>query len=95
VHINQQAHQLGHRNRGMRVVELDRNAVGQAGEVAIFPEVAAQQILQRGGGEEVFLPQAQFLAGRAVVAGIQDLGDRLGPDLFRQGANVVAAVEGV
>ena len=41
-------------------------------------DVPAHEIEQRGGGEEIFLPQPQFLAGRRRVARIEHLGDRLG-----------------
>ena len=57
--------------------------------------VAAHQVLQRRGGEEIFLPQPQFLAGRRRIAGIEHPGDRLGLDALGQRAGMVAAVEGI
>ena len=38
--------------------------------------------------------QPQFLAGRSRVAGVENLGDRLGPDRFGKRADIVAGVEG-
>ena len=37
----------------------------------ILLEVAADDVLQRGGGEEILLAQPQFLAGRRRVGGIE------------------------
>ena len=51
----------------MGVVELDRRLVGQRADVAELLQMPAHQILQRGGGEEEFLAQAQFLARRRRV----------------------------
>ena len=60
-----------------------------------MPHVALDQILQRGGDEEVFLPEPQLLAGRRLVARIEDLRDRLGARLLGQRADMVAGVEDV
>ena len=49
-------------------------------------DVAAQQVLQRGGGEEVLLAQPQLLPGGALVAGIEHLRDRLGARPGRRSA---------
>ena len=63
--------------------------------VAGLLHVAADEILQRGGGEEIFLPQPQLLTGRRRVARVEHLGDRLGAHLFGERADMVALVEGV
>ena len=57
--------------------------------------MAGDQVLQRGGREEEFLAEAEFLAGIALIAGIEDAGDGFGADAFALGALVVAAVESV
>ena len=86
-------HQFGDRDRRMGVVELDGGMVGQRVERAVFVEMAADEVLQRGGGEEILLPQPQFLAlGRGVV-GIEHARDRLGAGARRGGADQVAVVE--
>ena len=65
VEVDENAHQLGDGDRRMGVVELNRGVVGQGADVAELFDMAADEILQRGRGEEIFLPQPQFLAGRA------------------------------
>ena len=52
----------------MRVVELDRGLVGQRADIAERLDVTADQVLQRCGDEEIFLPQPQFLPGGRGVA---------------------------
>ena len=63
VDVHQQPHQFGHGDRRMRVVEMDRRLVRQRQQVAILAEMALHDVLQRGRGEEIFLPQPQFLSG--------------------------------
>jgi hypothetical protein len=63
--------------------------------VAIRAQVTLHQILQRGGDEEVFLPQPQFASGGRLVARIEDLRNRLRAALLDQCADMVAAIEGV
>ena len=94
MHIDQQAHQLGHGDGWMRVVELDRLVLGQAAQVPMLLQMPARQVLQRGGGEEIFLPQPQFLPGGRGVARIQQPRNRLGAVALGHGADMVAAVEG-
>jgi hypothetical protein len=53
------------------------------------------QILQRGGDEEVFLAQPQFAPRRALIVRIQELADRLGARLLGAGAKIVAGIEDV
>ena len=79
----------------MGVVELDRGLVGQRVQRVVLLQVAAQQVLQRGGHEEVLLPQAQFLPGRRGVARVQDLGDGFLPHAVGQRPHVVAGIERV
>ncbi len=91
--VHQDAHQFGHRDRRMGVVELHRGVLGKRIERAEFVEVAAGDVLQRGRGEEVFLPQPQLLAlGRGVV-GIEHARDRFGLRARGGRADHVAAVE--
>ncbi len=69
--------------------------VGERADVAVLFDVAANEVEQRSGGEEIFLPQAQFLARRRRVAWIEHLRDRLGAHAVGQRADVVAGVERV
>ncbi len=67
--------------------------LAQRAHVLVLADMAEQQVLQRGGGEEILLPQAQLLAGGRLVAGIEDLRDAVGARAGREGADMVAAVE--
>ena len=71
VQIGQQAHQFRSGNRGVGVVELYRHLIGQVFDLVTFRQEAAQQILKRGGGKEILLLQAQFLAGIGGVVGVK------------------------
>ena len=86
----------------MGIVELDGRLVREAGKhrqallrIEHLPAllVAAQDVLQRRGDEEVFLLEPQFLALKDVVVGVEDLGDVLRACLGLDGPFVVAAVE--
>ena len=91
--IKQDAHHLGHADRRMRVVKLDRGLVGQVADMTERLDMSAHQVLQRRRNEEILLPQPQFLPGRRGVRRVQHLGDRLGLNLFGQRPGVVAVVE--
>jgi hypothetical protein len=53
----------------MRVVQLDRHVVGERHELAVLLLVPAQEVLQRSGSEEEFLPQPKL-----VPAAVSSLG---------------------
>ena len=93
VDVDQLPHQLGHGNRGVGVVELDRRMIAQGQDRGVHVAMAAQQILQGRGDEEIFLTQAQFLAGFGAVRRVEHPGNTFGPGDFRHGAQVVAGVE--
>ena len=93
VQIDQLAHQLGDGDRRVGVVELDRCVFAQAEYRAVHVLVTAQQVLQRGGDEEVFLAQPQFLPRFGAVGRVKHTGDALGAGHLGGGAQVVAGVE--
>ena len=93
--VAQQAHQFGHANRRVGVVEVDGHLVGEVVERAVLVEVAADQILHRRGDEEVLLAQPQLAAGGRAVVGVEHPRDVLELVLHSGGARVVAGVEGV
>ena len=95
VQIAQDAHEFGNRDRRMRVVEVDRRLVGQGPQIFIFAEMAFHDVLQRCGGKEVFLPQAQFLSRLVRIGRIKNPRQRFGLIAFAQGADMVARIEGV
>jgi hypothetical protein len=70
VQVDQQPHELGYGNGRMRIIELDGGMVGERRQLPVLLLVPRQEILQRRGGEEIFLTQPQVQAGRRVVAGV-------------------------
>jgi len=93
VQIHQLAHQLGHGDGRVGVVELDRRVFAQAQYRAMHVFVAAQQVLQRGGDEEVFLTQAQLLPCFGAIRRVKHPGDAFSAGHFGNGAQVVTGVE--
>jgi len=79
----------------MCIVELDRNLVGQRGEVVILLQVTAQNVLQRCGGEEEFLAQAQLLTGRRRIGRIENARQAFSLVAFAQRADVIPGVESI
>ena len=67
----------------------------EAAKLAVGGQVAIDQVLQRGGDEEIFLAQPQLAARRALVVRIEELADRFRARLLGAGADIVALVEGV
>ena len=86
----------------MGIVELNGRLVREAGKhwqalrrIEHLPAllVAAQDVLQRRGDEEVLLLEPEFLALKDVVIGVEDLGDVLRAGLGLDGPFIVTAVE--
>ncbi|MNX85685.1 hypothetical protein D3C86_1175340 [compost metagenome] len=92
--IAEKAHHFADGNGRMRVVKLDRNLVGQRGEIRVLLQMAAQNVLQRSGGEEELLPQAQFLTGRRRIGGVENPRQAFRLVAFAQCADMVAGIEG-
>ena len=92
--VHQQAHKLRNGNGRVGVVELDGDFVGQVAQVAVVAQVAAHDVGDGGGGEEVLLAQAQALALFGAVVGVEHLADGFGHDLWPVGAEVVALIKG-
>ena len=79
----------------MGVVELHRDLRGEAAQLPVGGEVPLDQILQRGGDEEIFLTQPQFAARRALVVRIEEFADRFRARFLGDGAEIVAGVEDI
>ena len=92
--VAEHAHQLRDRDRGVGVVEVNRHLVRQVGQRRVFLQMAAQQILDRGGDKEVLLLEPQLATGRRAVVRVQDPRDVLVFVLGAGRARVVAGVEG-
>ncbi|MCY1417622.1 hypothetical protein D9M71_331620 [compost metagenome] len=93
INVDQLPHQFSHGNRGVSVVELDRGVIAQGQHRGVHVAMAAQQILQRGGDEEILLAQAQFLAGLGAVGRVQHPRDTFGAGHLGHRAQVVTGVE--
>ena len=93
VFIHQQAHEFGDGECRMRVVDVDRGLLRQQVQRPVAVLVVVDDVLQRGGNEEVLLFQAQRLALVMVVCGIQDLRDHLRFVLLFHAAQVIALRE--
>ncbi len=91
--VDEDPHEFRHRDHGVRVVELEDDPLGQVVEVEVLLEDLLDEVTQRTGDEEVLLLQAQLLALRRGVLGVQHLGDVLGERLGAYGLGVVTGVE--
>ena len=93
VFVDQDAHQLRDGEYGVGVVQVDGDRLGEVGEVVVFFEVAAHDVLHGGGDQEVFLAQAQFATNRGGIVGVKDARDVFRGGLLLNGGEVVAFVE--
>ncbi len=92
--VEQKAHQFGHAQGRMGVVDVDGDLVGQIVQGAVLFLMLAQDSLQGSRAQQVLLLQAQPLALDVVVCRVQDLGDGLSHGVLLQRADVVASGEG-
>ena len=60
----------------MGVVHLYGHMLWQGGQIGMLGKVAAQDVLQSGGCQEIFLLQAQFLALIGGVIGVENAAKR-------------------
>ena len=91
--VHQDAHQLGHGDGRVGVVQVDGHLIGQLGEVLVVVQVAADDVLQRGADEEVLLAQTQLAALVAGIIRIQHARDVFRLVLAGHGLHVVALRE--
>jgi len=77
VFVDEQPHQFGDGNRGVRVVELHGPLFVKIPRRAAEQGVDAQHVLQRTAAEEELLLKPEFLAAMCLVVRVQHLGDRL------------------
>ena len=91
--VQHHAHHLGDGEHRMRVVQMDGYAIRQVVERAVLKQVAADNVLDRCGHQEILLRQAQALALQVIVLRIEHLCDDLRHGVLLHCAQVVAAVE--
>ena len=91
--VDEQPHQLGDRQHGVGVVELDDDLVRESLPVAVAEPEPADDVPQRAADQEILLLEPQLPAGLGAVAGVQHLGQVLRAHLRLDGLRVVAGVE--
>lgn len=91
--VDEDPHQLGDRDDGVGVVELESDPLRQLVQVEVVREGVLDVVVQRAGDEEVLLLQPQLAALGCGVLGIEDLGDVLGEGLRPHRLGVVTGVE--
>ena len=91
--VDQQAHELGHGDGRVGVVQLHREFFVEALDRYALRAQDAQHVLQRTGHEKVLLLEPQFLALHRLVVGIQHLAQVLGHDFPVDRAVIIPAVE--
>ena len=69
--VHEYAHELGYDERGVRVVDVYYVVLGEAAHVAPDAAVVADDVLRRGGDEEVLLLEPEGLALNMVVSRVQ------------------------
>ena len=94
VPVAQEAHEFSDPDRGVGVVEVDRDMHREVRELAVLGKMAGQDVLQGCRDEEILLPQPQLATSRGAVVRVEHPGDVLVLVLDARGAGVVPAVEG-
>src|SRR5262249_19228273 len=75
--VDEQAHQLGDRDRRMRVVELNGDLVRQLVEVRMVRREAAENVLERRADEEILLLEPKLAAHLRRIVRVEDFGQVL------------------
>ena len=91
--VEQDAHELGHCQGGVSIVELDGDLVRKCVPVGIVPAESPHEVRERAGHQEVFLREPQLLSHLGGVVRIEHAGQRAGRDAADQGADEIAAAE--
>ncbi len=92
--VQEDAEELGDGDGGVRVVELHRDLRVEIGpRIAGVAEVAADDVAQRAGDEEILLHETQLLAIFGLVVRVKNLRDGLADGLLANGVDIAAAVE--
>ena len=91
--VDEDAHELGDDERGVRLVQVDEGLLGQLRPVVAVLAETTEDIRQRAAHEEVLLAETELLAGHRVVVRIEDLREVLGENLALDGLDIRALVE--
>ena len=93
VDVDEDPHHFGDGEGGVRVVELDDDGVLEVLEVVSCVPEARENVLKRGGDEEILLFETELLALVVVVVRVEHAGDVLVQAGLEVGADVVSLVE--
>ena len=93
--VEQQPHQFGDAQRGVCVVDVDRDLVGQVVERAVVAQMRLDDGLNGSRHKEVLLFETQHLALDVVVRRIEHLADGLGESLVLQRLDILPLREQV
>ena len=91
--VQHNAHQLRNGQGGVGIVNMDRHLLRQIIQRAVLGQVTVNNILHRGGHQEILLAQAQGLALRRVICRIQHLTDGLCHGRLFHSLNILALIK--
>ena len=91
--VEQNPHQLRHRHRRMRIVELDRDLVGKRAPIGVAASKPSHDIGKRACDKKILLHEPQPLPPAGRIVGIQHSRQRFGGQLLRERANEIAVAE--
>ena len=91
--VEQDAHQLRHRHRRMRIVELDRDLLGKRAPIGVAAPEAPHEIGQRAGDQKILLHEAQSLPHARRVVGIEHSRQGFGRERLGHRADEIAVAE--
>ncbi len=91
--VEEDAHQLGDRQGGMGIVQLDGGLVGERTPVGVATTEAPHEIGERARHEEILLHEAQSLPHARGVVGIEHARQGFGGERLRHCAHELPMAE--
>ena len=91
--VEQDPHQLRHRHRRVRIVQLDRDLLRKRVPIGVAAPEAPYEIGQRAGDQKILLNKAQCLSHARGVVGIQHPRQGFGCESAGQRSDEIAAAE--
>ena len=91
--VQQNAHQLGHRKRGVRIIQLDGGSFSEGPPISIATTESPDQIGKRAGHQKILLYETECLPPDGGVIRVQDPSEGLGGQCLSQSSDKVPAAE--
>src|SRR5215469_2336568 len=91
--IQQDAHQLGHRHRGMCVVELNGSLFGKLLPIGVMPQKTPNKVCHRARDQKILLQKAQALPSRRVIVRVEHSRERLRLQGLAESADEISSTE--